>query len=99
MNDLVLATISSGLLSTIIVKVIDTINNARQKDNETKKALMVLLGWQIREACKNALKCKQITMSELKQLEEMNKMYHSMGGNGFVKILIEKVERLEVIED
>lgn len=99
MNDLVLATISSGLLSTIIVKVIDSINNVRQKDNETKKALMVLLGWQIREACKNALKSKQITMSELKQLEEMNKMYHSMGGNGFVKILIEKVERLEVIED
>ena len=82
---------SSGLTSLIMYFL--------TRNDTNKKCFIAIMGMTIRKSCKEALKENVITYTELEQLQNMNELYKELGGNGFVKTLMEKVERLQVIDD
>ena len=97
--EILLTILTSGAVATIITKVIDVIAEKRKGQSLLEKAVMSLLGITIRTNCESAIKKKGISVENLKQLEEMNAIYKTMGGNGFVKTLMDKVSKLPIIAE
>lgn len=91
-NTIVLAIISSSAFTSLL----NFILNRFDKKSNLNKALMCLLGYEIKNECRRVIKNKELTLDELEQLEELNKIYHELGGNGYVKNLMAKVGSLEV---
>lgn len=92
---IIIAIISSSAFTTIL----NFILNRFDKKSNVNKALMCLLGYEIKGECRRLIKAKQVLLDDLEQLEELNKIYHEFGGNGYVKNLISKVESLEVLHN
>lgn len=95
----IIAIISSGAFTTIINAILNAINKRNESKSNINKALMCLLGYELKKECMRLVKSKQIEFDDLEQLEELNALYHQMGGNGYVKRLMEKVEKLEVMNN
>lgn len=95
MNEIVIAILTSSAFSTIVSNIISKMS----KKDDMAKALMSLMGFEIRKGCRYAIEHKGISMTELKQLEEMNSIYHKMGGNGYVATLMGKIEKLDIISE
>lgn len=91
-NTILIAIISSSAFTTLLNFILNRVD----KKSNVNKALMCLLGYEIKGECRRLIKAKQVTLDDLEQLEELNKIYHELGGNGYVKNLMEKVGRLEV---
>ena len=93
MNEtLILAILSSSFITTILNFVLNRID----KKSNINKALMCLLGYELKNECHRLIKAKQVELDDLEQLQELNTLYHQMGGNGYVKTLMNRVEHLEV---
>lgn len=93
MNEtLILAILSSSFITTLLNFVLNRID----KKSHINKALMCLLGYELKNECHRLIKAKQVELDDLEQLQELNTLYHQMGGNGYVKALMNKVEHLEV---
>lgn len=100
MNEkIILAILGSGAFTTIVNAILNSINKRNEAKSNINKALMCLLGYELKKECMRLVKAKSIVFDDLEQLEELNKLYHEMGGNGYVKKLMEKVEKLEVQND
>ena len=95
----IIAIISSGAFTTLINAVLNYLNKKNENKSNTNKALMCLLGYELKNECHRLIRSKQIELNDLEQLQELNNIYHSMGGNGYVKSLMNKVEQLEVKDD
>lgn len=96
MENVIIAIIGSGALSTII----SIIATRYQKRDDVAEGVMQLLGMTIRQRCEVAIENQKISSEELAQLQSMNSVYKKLNGNGFVRVLMDKVEHLEVfIED
>ena len=99
MNETILvAIISSGALSSLISALITFISKRNEKQSFTEKGVMCLMGFTIRNQCEKIIKEGHLSITEYRQLQELNITYHSMGGNGYVKALMEKVEKLPITE-
>lgn len=95
-EEIIIAIISSGALSTLLTFLI---NKLQKKDN-LENAVMQLLGMTIRQRCEAAIEKERISSEELAQLQSMNTLYKSMGGNGYIRVLMSKIELLSVfVED
>lgn len=93
MNDtLIIAILSSSFVTTLLNFVL----NRLDKKSNINKALMCLLGYELKNECHRLIKQKHIELDDLEQLQQLNTLYHEMGGNGYVKALMNKVEHLEV---
>ena len=92
----IIAIISSGAFTTIINAILNYLNKKGESKSNINKALMCLLGYEIKGECHRLIKAKQIELDDLEQLQELNTLYHQMGGNGYVKALMDKVAKLEV---
>lgn len=99
MNDIIIAILSSSAIATIVVKVIDIFNEKKKGNSLIEKAVMSLLGMEIRKQCEWCIRQNKISLEHLEQVNEMNILYKQMGGNGYVKALLEKVGRLPIKED
>lgn len=100
MNEkIILAILGSGAFTTIVNAILNAINKRNEAKSNVNKALMCLLGYELKKECIRLVKLKSVEFDDLEQLEELNKLYHEMGGNGYVKRLMEKVEMLEVQND
>ena len=93
---IVIAIVSSGAFTAFINAIINYLNKKNENKSNISKALMCLLGYEIKAECHRLIKAKQVELDDLEQLQELNNLYHSMGGNGYVKSLLDRVERLEV---
>ena len=91
-NSIIIAVLSTSAFSTLLTFLLNRID----KKGNINKALMCLLGYEIKSECIRLLKNKYADFEDLEQLEELNKIYHDMGGNGYVKNLLDKVSKLEV---
>lgn len=91
-NSIIIAVLSTSAFSTLLNFLLNRID----KKGNINKALMCLLGYEIKSECIRLLKNKHADFEDLEQLEELNKIYHDMGGNGYVKNLLDKVSKLEV---
>lgn len=94
-NTILIAIISSSAFTTLLNFILNRVD----KKSNINKALMCLLGYEIKSECRRLIKSKQVTLDDLEQLEELNKIYHDLGGNGYVKNLMAKVGSLEVTHD
>lgn len=93
---IIIAIVSSGAFTTLINFVLNYWNKKQENKSNISKALMCLLGYEIKTECHRLIKSKAVELNDLEQLEELNKLYHEMGGNGYVKTLMENVKKLEV---
>lgn len=94
-NTILIAIISSSAFTTLLNFILNRVD----KKSNVNKALMCLLGYEIKGECRRLIKAKEVTLEDLEQLEELNKIYRELGGNGYVKNLMEKVGRLEVTQN
>ena len=93
MNEtLIIAILSSSFVTTLLNFVL----NRLDKKSNINKALMCLLGYELKNECHRLLKAKTIYLDDLEQLQELNNIYHQLGGNGYIKSLMNKVEHLEI---
>lgn len=97
--EILLAILGSSSLTAIITAIINAISKRKDGKSLDHKLLVALAGYRIRLACKEAIDKNGISLEELKQLQEMNSLYHENGGNGFVKVLMEKVVKLPIIDE
>ena len=82
-TQIAIAIIGSGALSTLISGVFALIGQARRKkDSKYLAKSYISRGW--------------ITTEELEDLMEMHKVYHDLGGNGYLDALMDQVHRLTV---
>lgn len=95
-KSVVIAIISSGAFTTIINFILNYLNKKNESKSNINKALMCLLGYELKNECHRLIKNKAIGLDDLEQLQELNVLYHQMGGNGYVKALMNKVEHLEI---
>lgn len=95
-NTIVIAILSSGAFTAIINFLLNYLHTKNESKSNINKALMCLLGYEIKGECHRLIKQKSIDLEDLEQLQELNNLYHKMGGNGYVKSLMDRVERLEV---
>ena len=93
-NSIIIAVLSTSAFSTLLNFLLNRID----KKGNINKALMCLLGYEIKSECRRLIKNKSADFEDLAQLEELNKIYRDMGGNGYVKNLLDKVGKLEVKE-
>lgn len=93
-NSIIIAVLSTSAFSTLLNFLLNRID----KKGNINKALMCLLGYEIKSECRRLIKNKSADFEDLAQLEELNKIYRDMGGNGYVKNLLDKVSKLEVKE-
>lgn len=95
MENVIIAIIGSGALSTII----SIIANRYQKKDDVAEGVMQLLGMSIRQRCEQAIEKGKISSEELAQLQSMNTVYKKLNGNGYIKVLMSKIESLTVFID
>lgn len=95
---IIIAIISSSAFTALINAIINLITKRNEKETLTQKGIMCLMGYTIRTQCEKLIQDGHISITEYRQLQELNITYHSMGGNGYVKALMEKVDKLPVTE-
>ena len=95
----IIAILSSGAFTAVINAFLNYLNKKNESKSNINKALMCLLGYEIKTECHRLIKQKKLELDDLKQLQELNDLYHIMGGNGYVKALMDKVKGLEVHHD
>lgn len=93
---IIVAILSSGAFTALINAIINYLNKKNEGKSNINKALMCLLGYELKSECQRLIKAKQVEFEDIEQLEELNKVYHLMGGNGYIKNLMDKVSKLEI---
>ncbi len=95
-TQIAIAIIGSGALSTLISGVFALIGQARRKKDSNTAGLRILLYDRIKHLAKSYISRGWITTEELEDLMEMHKVYHDLGGNGYLDALMGQVHRLTV---
>lgn len=94
---IIVAVISSGLLSTIITQVIATIGKRRDAKAGTTAAIRLVLKDRLRYLAQEYIEQGWIYIDELEDLCAMHTCYHdTLHGNGYLDTLMDKVKHLEV---
>lgn len=97
MTGIVVAVISSGLLSTIITAVIGQYNRAVDAKNGHTEALRLIIKDRLRYLCIHYIEQDWIYEDELEDVLAMHKIYHdTLKGNGYLDVMIDKVKHLAV---
>lgn len=66
----------------------------RIDSDELKKVLLDSWKYRLQELCEVYLKRGSITVDEFRQVQEFYGYYTALGGNGIIKILFEKIQKL-----
>ena len=97
MNDIILAIIGSGVLSTIISGAFAIWKSRKEREDGITAGVRMLLYDRVKFLGKKYLEKGQVTAEELEDLVEMHRIYHSMGGNGFLDSIMDSVKHLQII--
>ena len=96
LKTVLLAIVSSGVLSSIIAAVVSGL----QTKNTMSKGLKHVLYFQIRQGCREAIHDETIDDNSLKELHEAWEIYHDkLGGNGYLTTLMARVDKLPLTKD
>ena len=95
MSENVLIALITVIGGALVAEITTSIRNR----NLQQKGIMCSLGSDIRRDCNEAIEKGSITLIELRRINENNDIYHQLGGNGHVKALIEKVNKLPIAND
>lgn len=94
---IIVAIISSGLLSTVITRIFAIRDRRRETDNGVAEASRLLLKNELRKLCIQYIDQEWIYADELEDLITMHGCYHNaLRGNGYLDSLMEQVRHLPI---
>lgn len=92
----IVAIISSGVLSSVIAAVVSGI----QAKNTMSGGLKHVLYFQIKQGCIDSIRDGAIDDNSLRELHEAWEIYHDkLGGSGYLTTLMAKVDKLPLTKD
>lgn len=104
MNQIIIAIIGSGALSTLISALVSNHNMKKKSEAGQTKALQLLLLGEIKRTGRDYLAQGYLSMEDLKAYTEMYDCYHDpldkggLGGNGFAESIYAQVKKLPIKE-
>lgn len=97
LSAILIAAISSGLITTIITRVFAAIDKKQEAKSGQTAALRLLMKDRLRFLCERYIDKGFIYSDELDDVLEFHRIYHDvLKGNGYLDTLIENVKRLPV---
>ncbi len=91
---IIVAIISSGALSTLISGIFSIWRSRKEREDGVVAGVRMLLYDRVKFLGKKYLEKNQVTIEELEDLVEMHRIYHSLGGNGFLDSIMDSVKHL-----
>ena len=95
MNDIVLAVLGSGVISTIISCVFQYLNDRRSKQTQLEEGMSLLLLATLKRDGKELLAQGNMTKAEYESFIATYKAYKALGGDGWADGIKAKVDALE----
>ena len=97
MNDLIIAILGSGVLSTLISGLFTMWSKRQDAKNGQNEGMRLVLKDRLRSLCIGYIQQGWIYVDELEDVLSMHECYHNkLGGNGFLDELIKDVKALPV---
>ena len=97
MKEILIAVIASGLLSTVLTLIYNTIQNSKQKHNSLRDGLQAILYDRLKYLCRSYIKNGAISVDDLEDLKRMHVTYKELNGNGFIDDLMNEVLHLKIV--
>lgn len=95
-TEILIAIISSGVLVTILNFVLNLIKDWYDRKNGLRAAMRILLDDRLCHLGEKYLEQGWITQEQLKIFVKMHQSYKNLGGNGYHKTLMAKIESLPI---
>lgn len=93
-QEVLIAIISSGVLVTILNFVLNLIKDWYDRKNGLRAAMRILLDDRLCHLGEHYLAQGYITQEQLKVFTKMHQAYKNLGGNGYHKTLMKRIEEL-----
>ena len=87
------------LMTLLWRRIIKNRQESQARENAMEQALLALLRDRICEACRFHMKNGYITTGDLEVLTGLNDCYKTMGGNGTVHRMMQRIQNLELRVD
>ena len=95
-QEVLIAIISSGAVVTVLNFVIGILKDLFDRRNGLRAAMRILLDEKLCHLGEKYLEQGHITQEQLKVFTKMHQSYRSLGGNGYHKTLMKKIENLPI---
>ena len=95
-EEVLIAIISSGAVVTVLNFVIGILKDLIDRRNGLRAAMRILLDEKLCHLGERYLEQGEITQEQLKVFVKMHQSYRSLGGNGYHKTLMKKIEDLPI---
>ena len=95
-EEVLIAIISSGAVVTVLNFVIGILKDLIDRRNGLRAAMRILLDEKLCHLGEKYLENGEITQEQLKVFVKMHQSYRSLGGNGYHKTLMKKIENLPI---
>ena len=95
-QEVLIAIISSGAVVTVLNFVIGILKDLFDRRNGLRAAMRILLDEKLCHLGEKYLEQGHITQEQLKVVTKMHQSYRSLGGNGYHKTLMKKIENLPI---
>lgn len=93
-QEVLIAIISSGVLVTILNFILNLIKDWYDRKNGLRAAMRILLDDRLCHLGEHYLAQGHITQEQLKVFTKMHQAYKNLGGNGYHKTLMKRIEEL-----
>lgn len=93
-NEILLALIASGTISTVLNLIVMGIKEFMDRKKGLKASMRIILDDRLCCLAEKYLKHGEVSQTEMKIYTKMHESYKSLGGNGYHDKLIEKLEQL-----
>ncbi len=95
-TEVLIAIISSGVLVTLLNFILNLIKDWYDRKNGLRAAMRILLDDRLCQLGERYLEQGFITQEQLKVFTKMHIAYKNLGGNGYHKTLMAKIESLPI---
>ena len=93
-QEVLIAIISSGAVVTVLNFVIGILKDLFDRRNGLRAAMRILLDEKLCHLGEKYLEQGHITQEQLKVFTKMHQAYKNLGGNGYHKTLMKRIEEL-----
>ena len=95
-TEILIAIISSGVLVTLLNFILNLIKDWYDRKNGLRAAMRILLDDRLCHLGEHYITQGYITQEQLKVFTKMHTAYKNLGGNGYHKTLMAKIESLPI---
>lgn len=99
MNEIVIALIASGTISTVLNLIVTWIKETRDRKYGLRASMRTILDDRLTWMGEKHIEQGYITMEQLKIYTKMHEQYKSLGGNGYHTALMTKIQNLPIKGD